>query len=458
MSITAPFTFHGRQEALEIVNTSGDLVGYLATQSAECPLIGADIQLIRKLGEGEFGAAFLIQIRGMGPKEYVAKITKVQGVIIERSNDENLGQFAKRKEERSLVSAKTIIALNGGDPQRIIQAYEDVYVPVYAHICKSRNSRSYHRFDKKGSITIPAGSYLCEDEQYSEYVIGVLCGDLYRRGISANFLDVFGFASCPNKKKIFGKTEERFGAQQYVFMEKADCDFQRIEECARREGITFSEDQLKNTFPIVLLIQILHAVATYQRYYQLQHNDLHGGNIFIEFTRPGTMFNGQTLHDATWFHYHISGVDLYLPAIPMIVKIGDFGLSVKFSRPIVGSKTSIETGFEQDPAEGPWIPNWYAPNYDALFIAYEIYTNNWQNSFLRRLMGWMLGIRDPTPESIYVSNMENYLAGEGSRPKMSSLSKLPNAIPENILQNRDLMRDFLVQPTSGKIVTLGVIE
>ena len=40
------FKFHGREEAMKIVYTGGNLVSYLANQREECPLIGSTIKLV----------------------------------------------------------------------------------------------------------------------------------------------------------------------------------------------------------------------------------------------------------------------------------------------------------------------------------------------------------------------------------------------------------------------------
>ncbi len=57
------FKFHGRDEAVKIVNTGGDLVEYLTGQASNCPLINSEVKFVKELGKGAAGApAWLINI------------------------------------------------------------------------------------------------------------------------------------------------------------------------------------------------------------------------------------------------------------------------------------------------------------------------------------------------------------------------------------------------------------
>jgi len=462
MSVTTEFKFHGRREALDIIDTGGDLVGYLGTQSAECPLIGSEIQFVEELGRGKFGAAFLIKIKGMGTKEYVAKRTKKYAVcqIARKSGAKfptTLGKVAEGMQRKFAASKEVIIALNGGDPGKRIRQFDDIVVPEYANLCLTTMKKKYKRFDGGGFVKIPAGSYVCPDEQYSEYIIGVLCGDLYRRGISANFFDVFGFATCPGKSKPTKFLD--LDVAQYVFMERIDKSARKIRKCIFEKSAQFP-DKFRKVIPTVFLIQIIHAIATYQSVYQIQHNDLHDENVFVEFIRPGTVFAGQNLYDADWFHYKIGDVNLFLPWVPLLAKIGDFGLSVKYSEPIVGDKSSLTYGYDQRDGDGPWVPNWFSVSSDMLFITRTFYQKNPKNTFIKNLMARMLGMKmkNPKPDSVDKVIRASYRAGGGTRPKMDVLGRRDkDTSPVKILTDESLLGEYMVSPTEGKIVTLGVI-
>ena len=443
MATKAQFQFQGRKEVLDIVDTGGELVAYLANEDTICPLIGSKIRLVKELGRGVFGTAFLIKIKGMGPKEYVAKRSFGSVKTMHAEQTFPLEEYAKIISKTYMTDLQTVINLNGGDPNKIINKGNKIYVPEYSTICRTAKLKDFPRFDGEGATIIQPGSYLCDDEQYSEYVIGVLAGNLYRKGTSINFLDIFGFATCLTTKKRKSKVS------QYVFMDRIDTDLH-----AKFDEITQNK-KMASAF----LIQIIHAIATYQHHYKLVHNDLHSGNVFIEYVTPNTKFNGETLYDADWYHYHISGTDIYIPAIPYIAKIGDFGLSVKWSSPIVGNKYVVTTGFDQQDGNGPWIPNWYAESYDMLYVTRFFYTDNTKNVFIRKLFAQMLGLKTFDPMEINIASGKIFTLDNG-RPKMKYLEPLAlqGATPKDILTNKKLLSPFVSKPSSGKVITLGTIS
>lgn len=442
------FKFHGRQEALNIINSGGDIVSYLSDRSDDCPLIGSEIELVKKLGKGVAGAAFLVKIQGMGPKEYVAKAIKIYSTIDYFTLDKprTLRDIATALGRQSLTSVESIIAVNGGMPDEIIEpdAYGGVYiyVPIYSKLCRIKEDVEYMKTDgSQTKVIFPTGSYLCDENQYSEYINGLLCGNLYRDGISINFIDVFDFITCPLSDGIgeLGKS-----GRQYIFMEKIDSSYDKWSKCI--EDIHTDEISLIEVF----YIQIIHAIATYQKIYQLQHNDLHPGNIFIEKIKPNSQFNGQNIHDCDYFHYHIDDTDLYLPYIPILAKIGDFGLSVKYSKPIVGDEVSVSTGYDQQDGDGPWIPNWYTESYDILTVTNRIHLES-SNKFITNVLMWMLNVNGKK----FVR--EAYFVRKTGRPFVHILDSLKNASPKKVLTNKQLMSKYTVKPSEGKIVTLGFI-
>ena len=93
------------------------------------------------------------------------------------------------------------------------------------------------------------------------------------------------------------------------------------------------------------------------------------GNVFIEYINENNVvFDNQELKNANYFHYSIRGYNIYIPATDVLVKIGDFGLSVKYSYPVIGDKEVFESGYDQQDGDGPWIPNIFIPSYDSLYF------------------------------------------------------------------------------------------
>jgi serine/threonine protein kinase len=435
------FTFQGRQEAIDIINSGGEIVSYLSTLSGECPLMKAEVEFVEKLGKGSYGAAFLVKIDGMGNKQYVAKRMVILSEI--ESNPygkaKTLRELAEDMHQRTMVSAEAVISVNGGDPDEVIEPdgkFMYLYVPTYAKVCKVTYNMEEKRTDGKGTVKIPKGSYLCENNQYSEYINGVLCGELYRKGISVNFLDVFSFITCP----VEGSADdwEKRGSQ-YVFMEKIDDEIGKYLK-------TLSRDRVEAELPSIYA-QILHAILCYQRTYQLQHNDLHDANVFMEYIKPDAEFNGQQLYDAEWFHYSVDGEDYYFPYTRILAKIGDFGLSVKYSHPIVGDKESATGGYDQEDGYGPWVPNWYTENYDVLTITYRLYWFNMSNKFIGSVLDYILREGKGDMSLLFSSN--------NLRPRVKKLEDMGSITPKSIFEN--ILGNYRTKPSSGRIVTLGVI-
>jgi hypothetical protein len=440
------FKFSHRTETLDIINTGGHLVEYLSKSSEICPLVNSEIKFIRELGKGEYGTAFLIKINGMGEKEYVAKVNdnKCKYINLHLDKDKTLRMIAEKLETDNMIPIKTFMELNGDEPEKIYSKGTHKFIyPSYAKMCLTTETVNYPKNNKTGEvIVVPKGSYVCDSESYSEYIIGILCGDLYRKGVSINFLDVFGFASCPQENKCLSK--------QYTFMEKA--------------GDTLNNYIKKNKSNPLLLevsyIQIVHAIGVYQKYYKLQHNDLHMSNILIEKVTPETIYQNKKVYEADWYHYKIYDTDIYLPKTNILIKIVDFGFSVKYSEPIVGNKRSLTKGLSSGTRRKPWIPNWYSESSDTMFMTEYFYSESPHNMFIENILGWMMGLPESNDNRKKINQeiKRGFVSG-GDRPDVMLLEgEYSHGTPSNILQHTKLMQKYLIIPKKGKIVTLGIIE
>ncbi len=355
--------FQGNEEIIKIVNSGDSIVKILGYPSNDkCPLIGAEIKLQNRVGKGAFGKVYLITIPGMGTKKYVIKRGNVE-FDAQRMKLDDVITFLKDKnlswdDVKPLQTQKNIDRFENG-------MGNDVMTFIFpANLCLiSDYPETFTRIPQGKTLTkttVPTGSYLCDTNVYSEYVIGVYMGKLYRDRVCINFFDVYSMFTCLNNKK----NPNNFF--QYIIMDKIDGDLSSCQRCA--------DSQLfvgKNPFDLIdsIYVQTLIAIACYQKKYQISHNDLHTGNVFLEYVTKDTEFNGQKLFDAQWFHYIVNGQNIYLPATDVIVKIGDFGLSVKYSTPIIGDKYVFETGYDQGDGNGPWIPNIYMQAYDSLYFS-----------------------------------------------------------------------------------------
>jgi serine/threonine protein kinase len=442
----------GGKQVMKIIDTGGSLVSYLINQDSICPLLNSEIQFLDIIGEGGYGAAFLVKIKGMGPKYYVAKRADIKSKceLFKEYKEYTLKKVAQCRNEVFGENYNLAIGLNGNNPNKIIKRGDLYCIPELGPACRVDKELKIKRADDKGKfVTIPKGSYLCDIPQYSEYVIGNIAGSFYRKGTSINFIDVFAFATCiSNDLSLFDKT-----IHQYIFMEKIDATLEEIDE-------TKFGSNKRNYVYSTLLIQVLHALDCLHKY-KIVHADLHDGNIFLEYVRKDTEFHNQNLLNKDWYKYKIGNTELFLKSIPVLAKIGDFGLSVKWEKPIIGNKEVVEDGMDLEDGAGPWVPNWYAPNYDTLHVLKTFYDIDPSNEFIRDIYAWALGVDETNDESLLLLKIKraeglifNYKTGD--RPRVSYLEERRFVTPKNILTNKKLVGDFMVKPKYGKIITLGV--
>jgi hypothetical protein len=220
----------------------------------------------------------------------------------------------------------------------------------------------------------------------------------------------------------------------------------------KNRGFTKPEDEC-------FIIQLLHAIATYQSVEGISHNDLHTGNIFYTKVDETTTFNGETLYDADYYHYSIHrgliDLDLYLPATQYIAKIADFGFSTKWSIPII----SWNWIFQQDNSESdaPWIPNWYIPQYDSSYALYSLASMGSEFAwFVLDGLDIPLELFRPYGRPIFSpinTSSETYL--QNPYPTDFDLKNYPELRAQRILSDRRITGKFWKRPRSGKIVTLG---
>jgi hypothetical protein len=377
--------FNDGESILKIIDGEGGIVKLLGYPSEKCKLID-NLQVGELLGEGQYGKAFIIKINN---KDFVVK--KV---------DLNLRIQTVKKENiisRLGIAGVSIKDFESLQPEKYLQKYinakndELVTIVIPPLPCIITNEIEYRPFPKDigKRCIIPKGSYLCNDETFSEFVIGVYCGKLYRDRLCINFFDIFSLFTCRKKtdkesyipgKEYNEKTNKindvlLYSLQQYILMEKISGDLSDDIECLSIHTFDKIPSDKRGHAMNSFYVQVIFAIAMYQEKLKISHNDLHTGNVFIEHITPKTVFNNQNVYGSDWFHYRVKGKDIYIPYCSFIAKIGDFGLSIKYKientdPPMVGNKFIVETGFENaDPVDG-LVPNIFLVGYDLLYFSY----------------------------------------------------------------------------------------
>jgi len=432
------FIFNGAKQVLQVLENGGLLVDLLGRpDNTICPLIGTEIASLKILGVGTVGKAYLVKSNLNGEKIFVMKKSELNINKEKIPKDVTLKKLARILNQEYQIPTEITEWVNNYK----IPSTGIAIIPSYAVPCRTGEVIVEERFDNEGPVVVPVGSYLCGSEMFSEFAISSMCGQLYSRGISANFIEMYNFAIC-----------QPVNPSSFTFMELTNGEIKTS---------MFTDKSVKNSLfaETGFVIQVLHAIATYQKHYAISHNDLHLGNVFYSEIGPETMFNGQTLYDADYFHYSVrsgkSGkvVNLYLPATPYLAKIGDFGKAFKWSPPMVGELYLIENGYNSSGA--PWMPNWYIPQYDSSYFLNCMSRNN---SVEVDEIFSMLEI----PHQLFRPNGRPIFSEPDDQADYTyypdiTLQNFPQLSALSLLTNKDIFRNFMEVPKRGKIVTLGEI-
>ena len=461
-----------RDELHRIINTGGDIVGYLnGRDSPICPLMGNDVRLGKFLGKGTYGEVFELvfvsRSANGGPdvafsKRYAVKKAKPTVESIEVSRIEDFDTLVYMVNDYGLDVAvvekyNRLPPGTWGPGKPVVAGLEsgEIAFPLFLVSCVS--DMAYKRIDQTDAETIvPPGSSVCEDS-YSELVHSILSGDLYRSGRSINFIDTFAFSVCQAEKYSDRNRKYEF----LTFMEQIDGTM--------RSMIVELAPYMKN-----IIVQIMFGVAVLQTL-GIVHGDLKDDNIFIERVTENTVWDGLNVQDAKYFKYVLNGTPFYLPACPYIVKIGDWGLSCKYSKPMILNKTTMETGYDQYDGEGPWLPNWCAKAYDPLHILMSTkmlcarariagqqnptLATNFESDFPRFLnMAFSVLTKGVNVSRLEIGN-HNGIFTEQQRPKVSQLaSTLSSVSAESFLSDIDVMRPYMKVPDDESMaIQLGEI-
>lgn len=275
--------------------------------------------------------------------------------------------------------------------------------------------------------------YLIEDEYITEIVVTVFASSLLSSSLSYNFMAVHGIETDIESKGLVSYS---------IYMEKLS----EYGTHAKHEGD---------------IIQVLHAIYTYQKHYKLQHNDLTHRNILVRTIDQTSTFRGQTLQDADYFRYVVDTIDegpyateqveLYIPNKGYVLCISDFGISSTWKNTIITEEYSYAEGcLRSDGKAGRCLPKGYSPTYDLLcFLDNAVHFGELElcAKFLRSM-----GTFHQDPKYFRQSPDED----QRGRPKLSQLKNLPHCNAMHLLSNAALLKKYRKNPPpSAKIVTLG---
>nr|QBK93006.1 MAG: protein kinase [Pithovirus LCPAC403] len=403
---------HRRLNVTNLYNQNKPVVPILSNQSFVCDKIskvkGSPVTLTKILGSGKFGEVWEASVDG---SKYIAvKIPLEKLNIEENKNDSDItvGEYASKMTEKYGVNEYLTIKLNGGDSKKIILRGEKIIYPRFSEMCLTSSEKNI-----KGNV-IPKGSYLCAESFYTEFLISLLCGEL-RMKKSINFINVIDMSMCPessNEEPLYMFQEKIIGV-----MDDKDSPLMKA---------TSDEDIAS------ILIQLVHAIQCYQSNYDMNHNDLHSGNI--AYSEVPIRYKDQKTEDVKYFGYIFEHLTLYIPKPKYVVKIIDFGLSCKYEETMI-----LNLDVTNELYDG--IPAFYSKFYD--------------------LGTSIISLRNRRPKSkilnaSVVGGKDDYYP-KFFRPKVDKLRKPPfSETNVNTIISSDLFRKYREKP-EGKIMVTGIL-
>lgn len=250
-------------------------------------------------------------------------------------------------------------------------------------------------------------AFYCEGDNtvLAEYYIS-LAASLLK---SENFIDTYIYKDCINR------------GRQYIFMEKIDITFREYIE--KIKGSSSIDDYRQFD---ALVVQLLHGLWCLHTA-GINHNDSKADNIFLKKADGYITKDGRLLQEFDCVQYDFgSGGVVSIPVkdIKYIVKIGDFGLSQKYSEPAVLT----------DYISQEFMLDYLSPFYDIMLAFADI--NDYTSPLYKTIQTFILGF----DESI------NFVSDEFDREKINkSWSKIKctcNTTCSNVKTTDDVIKTY----------------
>jgi len=458
----ATINFNDREEVLHIIERGGEMMEYFVRENAvrDCPFIRQTMRNSKIIASGKQGEVYTFSIDG---KEYVVKKSlnsnyETGSQPYPRATPITLEKvwlvFRDSFPEEVRLPQDVFYMINGGDKNKMIYKGDPIYTieKKEGWSCKTEQDivRTRYYLDvaddiyEQGTFTYPKGSFLCKNESYSEFVLGLTCSKALERGRCVNFLQTFGISMCSELDP------ENLRVYDYTFMELAHGTLKDLSE----------KPDLSAEAIDSIIIQTIFAISYMQRVLGIQHNDLHAQNVmYIDLNEKDVKFRGKELRSADYFSYEIDGTYIYFKNCGYIAKIVDFGFAMKYSEPMVGRIDVTDSSFTT-------IPQWRDDYYDLL-----VFMTSFGSSF-DTLLAAGLYTKMLNPYATLQKNIKKaveqreevddklgglYLQGEdyGWRPKFTGLSRHP----WEYLTDPDIMGGYIdIPPEGSSVALLGVLS
>lgn len=355
----------GVENVIEYLDSNRELTDYFTNQNVSkgCPKLLDVMNSSVSIGQGSYGNILEVTLDS---KKYVVKKVPSQSYDIIKYHHPStyhqttlgvLSQSFLKSRKGKRFDLHNFYLVNKGEPDTIVHPNSDYYVPFrnplvpcqlkkdfvirkYYYIPSPTEIGNYEKADLSSVFVYPQGSYVCANNTYSEYAISSLLSE--RKLV--NVMNVFGFSMCSSELSTY----------DYTFMEKVDGTVVQLPSRIKN----LNEKMIES-----ILVQGLFCISNMSRSLIIQHNDLHLSNIgYVKIDRKQ-----KKLYNAEYFNYEIDEKCVKCVNPGFVLKILDFGLSVKYSSPIIASALTVDGNISDV------VPMWRDDSYDLLSFLFDMY-------------------------------------------------------------------------------------
>lgn len=360
-------------ELLDIIDRGDEMVDFfLKTDNRKrCASILASVNEQSFIAGGTHGSVFEFD----GPeKKYVIKKTKstthtlreyTHPIGAEDVTTEELAMRFERSRKGKRFDRDAFFHINGSRTITPGMKYDvpftkpsvgcklkfDLIVKKHRYVPSETELGRYNKVVSDETFVYPKGSYVCSNAIYSEYAISLILSPNKNsddRGVKGewcdNFLEVAGFSMCSSNGE---------GMYDYTILEKIDGEILKMYD---RHPESVTPESVES-----VLVQGLFAMSYMCRRFMIQHNDFHLGNVGYSVVSSS---------DSLLVDYILDDVTLRIKG-DVMVKVFDFGLSTKFSSPIIANTSTTEVN--RTTGENALVPSWRDDSYDLIVFLYSMY-------------------------------------------------------------------------------------
>lgn len=152
-----------------------------------------------------------------------------------------------------------------------------------------------------------------------EVIANLLVTEMFRY-VTPHFTYMAGFSSCDKSFEMYfeavGKT---------VTKSKKDDNLTSVEDLLT---YMYNKNQpITNDIVDAIMLPMFHTLHVMKLNYDMNHFDLHIGNLYIKTLDDRPYFQGHNMQKFNYFCYHVGKHTFYLKNVGFLIKVGDMGMT-----------------------------------------------------------------------------------------------------------------------------------